>query len=255
MLLKLSIFIGGLFVIGFFIVKNATNSLSGNSAEGGFAVVELFTSEGCSSCPPADKLIAKIAKEDEGKEVYILSYHVDYWNQLGWKDRFSDAAYSNRQRQYASWLHLNTVYTPQIVVNGKTEFVGSNEYALNTAIDKSLHDSLTAKLTIAAKTENGKLKVHYETDDAAGGKNLVLALIQKSAETVVRAGENDGLTLSHVQIVRKLTNESIKEKNGDVIIDWQNDQQKNAWELIGFVQDKKDGKIIAATKHKLANEY
>ena len=77
MLLKLSIFIGGLFVIGFFIVKNATNSPNRNSVERGFAVVELFTSEGCSSCPPADKLIAKIAKEDEGKEVYILSYHVD----------------------------------------------------------------------------------------------------------------------------------------------------------------------------------
>jgi len=248
MLLKLSIFIGGLFVIGFFIVKNATNSPNRNSAEKGFAVVELFTSEGCSSCPPADKLIAKIAKEDEGKEVYILSYHVDYWNQLGWKDRFSDAAYSNRQRQYASWLHLNTVYTPQIVVNGKTEFVGSNEYALNNAIDKGLHDSSMTKLIIAAKTENGKLKVHYETSDAAEGKNLVLALIQKTAETVVRAGENDGLTLSHVQVVRKLTNESVKEKNGDVILDWQNDQKKNAWELIGFVQEKKGGRIISATK-------
>ena len=220
----------------------------------GFALIELFTSEGCSSCPPADKLIAKIAKEDEGKEVYILSYHVDYWNQLGWKDRFSDAAYSNRQRQYASWLHLNTVYTPQIVVNGKTEFIGSNEYALNTAIDKGLHDSLTAKLKIAANTENGKLKVHYETDDAARETNLVLALIQKSAKTVVRAGENDGLTLSHVQIVRKLTNESIKEKNGDVIIDWQNDQEKNGWELIGFVQDRKSGRIISVAKSSVERQ-
>jgi hypothetical protein len=254
MLLKLSIFIGGLFVIGFFIVKNARNSPNRNSAERGFAVVELFTSEGCSSCPPADKLIAKIAKEDEGKEVYILSYHVDYWNQLGWKDRFSDAAYSNRQRQYASWLHLNTVYTPQIVVNGKTEFIGSNEYALNTAIDKGLHDSLRAKLKIAANTENGKLKVHYETDDAARETNLVLALIQKSAETVVRAGENDGLTLSHVQIVRKLTIESIKEKNGDVIIDWQNDQEKNGWELIGFVQDRKSGRIISVAKSSVERQ-
>ena len=254
MLLKLSIFIGGLFVIGFFIVKNATNSPNRNSAEKGFAVVELFTSEGCSSCPPADKLIAKIAKEDEGKQVYILSYHVDYWNQLGWKDRFSDAAYSNRQRQYASWLHLNTVYTPQIVVNGKTEFIGSNEYALNTAIDKGLHDSLRAKLKIAANTENGKLKVHYETDDAARETNLVLALIQKSAKTVVRAGENDGLTLSHVQIVRKLTNESIKEKNGDVIIDWQNDQEKNGWELIGFVQDRKSGRIISVAKSSVERQ-
>src|SRR6187402_1594915 len=91
----------------------------------GFAVVELYTSEGCSSCPPADELVSKIQKESNGQPVYILAFHVDYWNRLGWKDVFGDAAYSKRQNDYAQYLKLPSVYTPQIVVNGKKEFVGS----------------------------------------------------------------------------------------------------------------------------------
>ena len=246
--MKLYFLIGGLAAVAFVLATRRTSSNNKISEENGFAVVELFTSEGCSSCPPADKLVARIEKEDQNKEVYILSYHVDYWNQLGWKDRFSAAAYSNRQRQYASWLHLNTVYTPQIVVNGKTEFVGSNESALNAAIEEGLHDSSRVKLNIVAKPENGRLIVQYETDDAAKGKNLVLALIQKSAQTSVKAGENDGMTLTHVQIVRNLLVESIKEKNGSAFIELQNEAENNGWELIGFVQEKKNGKIVSASK-------
>src|ERR1700756_3346790 len=76
-----------------------------NAGDKGFAVIELFTSEGCSSCPPADQLVAKIEKEVKDRPVYILAYHVDYWNNSGWKDAFSSADYSKRQRDYASWLH------------------------------------------------------------------------------------------------------------------------------------------------------
>src|ERR1700735_4704349 len=79
----------------------------------GFAVLELFTSEGCSSCPPADELMAEIQKEAKGKAVYILAYHVDYWNNQGWKDSFSSAAYSKRQVQYGDWLNQPQIYTPQ----------------------------------------------------------------------------------------------------------------------------------------------
>ncbi|MEO6849831.1 MAG: DUF1223 domain-containing protein, partial [Mucilaginibacter sp.] len=104
----------------------------------GFAVVELFTSEGCSSCPPADAVVAKVQKESANKPVYILAYHVDYWNRLGWKDVFSSPEYSARQNQYAHWLKLSSVYTPQVVVNGRTEFVGSEEGALRGAISTNL---------------------------------------------------------------------------------------------------------------------
>src|ERR1700712_5296387 len=103
-----------------FINKKHTTTTSGDK---GFAVIELFTSEGCSSCPPADAVIAKVEKESADKPIYILAFHVDYWNRLGWKDVFSSAAYSARQNQYAQWLNLSSVYTPQVVVNGRTEFV------------------------------------------------------------------------------------------------------------------------------------
>ncbi len=106
--------------------------------EKGFAVLELFTSEGCSSCPPADELLAKIQKESEGKSIYILAYHVDYWDRLGWKDMFSSADYSKRQTQYGQWLHKSSVYTPQLIVNGKAEFVGSSESAIREAIAAQL---------------------------------------------------------------------------------------------------------------------
>ncbi len=104
----------------------------------GFAVVELFTSEGCSSCPPADELVARIQKEYKDQPVYILAFHVDYWNRLGWRDVFSNAGYSARQSEYAKYLNLPQVYTPQIVVNGKKEFVGSEEGTLRDAIKNSL---------------------------------------------------------------------------------------------------------------------
>src|SRR5580704_5223589 len=93
-----------------FINARLLNKVNGDNK--GFAVVELFTSEGCSSCPPADELVAKIEKESKDKPVYILAYHVDYWNRLGWKDVFSSAEYSKRQNEYAGYLHLQQIYTP-----------------------------------------------------------------------------------------------------------------------------------------------
>src|SRR4051794_39591301 len=90
----------------------------------GTAVVELFTSEGCSSCPPADEALAAAAKTYTG-HVYVLGYHVDYWDRLGWKDPFSNAAWTDRQTRYADLFKLNSIYTPQAIVNGKTQFTGS----------------------------------------------------------------------------------------------------------------------------------
>src|ERR1700749_4297588 len=92
---------------------NARLLKKANAENKGVAVVELFTSEGCSSCPPADELVARIQKEDKDKQVYILAFHVDYWNRLGWKDVFSSADFSKRQNEYANWLNLQSVYTPQ----------------------------------------------------------------------------------------------------------------------------------------------
>jgi hypothetical protein len=215
----------------------------------GFAVVELFTSEGCSSCPPADQLIAKIQKEDADKPVYILAFHVDYWNSLGWKDGFSSADYSKRQRDYASYLHLESVYTPQAVVNGKTEFVGSEEGTLRGAIQKSLSKTPEAKLTISAPAPIGnKLPIAYTTEGANKTTSLLIAMVEKNAQTKVERGENGGRTLSHVQIVRKLQKVNLNTASGSTVIALPPDFDARSWEVIGILQDTSTGEITAAAK-------
>ena len=224
----------------------------------GFAVVELFTSEGCSSCPPADDLVARVQKEDKDRPVYLLAFHVDYWNRLGWKDVFSSSAYSDRQRQYASWLKLQSVYTPQVVVNGTKEFVGSDASALRSTIEKDLQgqaapaplSNSNVKLSISnLKKEGDKLAWSWQTEGSKKGLSLVVALVQHSATTQVRSGENGGHTLSHVQIVRNFESASVNGKNSGVgHMDWPRDIKPGEAEVIAFLQNDDNGEIVAATR-------
>src|ERR1044072_5005664 len=143
-----------LLIVGLTTIAFSCNNLSAKNAtastKNGFTVVELFTSEGCSSCPPADAAVAKLLKKYDSN-VYVLGYHVDYWNSLGWKDIFSNAAYTQRQKAYGRVLKLSSVYTPQIIVNGAEQFVGSDETKLNTAVNKSLQQQINVALNINAK--------------------------------------------------------------------------------------------------------
>jgi hypothetical protein len=139
--------------VGIMILTGLSFSISGNGPvkepaviEPGFAVVELFTSEGCSSCPAADELAIALSKEYTGN-VYFLGYHVDYWNYIGWKDRFSAADHTELQRQYASAFRLNSIYTPQVVINGKREFVGSDQTRLRRRSWKNLRSIRRQKLS------------------------------------------------------------------------------------------------------------
>jgi len=215
----------------------------------GFAVIELFTSEGCSSCPPADALVARVEKEVTDKPVYILAYHVDYWNRLGWKDVFSSPEYSARQSQYAEWLNLSSVYTPQIVVNGRKEFVGSEEGTLRNAIKSDLEIPAKAELALNdIKVEGDRATVHYSTN-AANNSALLIALVEKNATSNVKRGENGGRTLSHVQIVTQFKNITLNNaKNGVENINLPHGFDPQKWELIGFVQNKANGEIVGATK-------
>lgn len=212
----------------------------------GFALVELYTSEGCSSCPPADQLMEKLQQENAGKPVYVVAFHVDYWNQLGWKDKFSAAEFTARQRQYADWLNLETIYTPQVVVNGVSEYVGSNERSIVKAIDASLERGTDNALTLTGKVDSGKLQVAYAVTGSTKNKALYLALMQKKASSHVMAGENEGRQLSHVQIVRELIPVDISGKS--TTINLPATLQQEGWELIGFVQNKGNGSITAAAK-------
>jgi hypothetical protein len=233
-----------------FIIIKDKKAIHADATGKGFAVVELFTSEGCSSCPPADALVARVQKESNDKPVYILAFHVDYWNRLGWKDVFSSAEYSERQNQYAQWLNLSSVYTPQIVVNGRTEFVGSEEGNLRNAIKANLQKPARAELTLNnIKVENEKATLKYHAEGATNNEVLLIALIEKNATTKVQRGENGGRTLAHVQIVNQL--KSVQLKNGNdgtenIALPHGFDPQK--WELIAFVQNTSNGEITGATK-------
>lgn len=227
-------------------------SLKNNTAKG-FAVVELFTSEGCSSCPPADELVEKIQKESNNLPVYILAFHVDYWNRLGWKDVFSSAAYSKRQNQYAQWLNLQSIYTPQIVVNGRKEFIGSEEATLRNVIKSSLQKPSSATLTLNdVKFDKAQADLHYNIEGTTNNTSLLLALVQKSATTNVKGGENGGRTLSHVQIVRNLETIDLSGKNnGSATIAIPSALNNQSLEVIAFLQNNSNGQILAAAKSGL----
>lgn len=224
--------------------KNAVNV-----SDKGFAVIELFTSEGCSSCPPADELVGKVQKESGDKPVYILAFHVDYWNRLGWKDIFSSADYSQRQNQYAKWLNLSSVYTPQIVVNGKTEFVGSEEGTLRSAIKANLQKSAKNQLALSdLKFKNSDASLQYRLRNKPANSSLLVALIERTATSKVLRGENGGRTLSHAQIVNKLQTIPLKDVSGSVSIALPHDFSAQNYEVIAFVQNNNNGEITAADK-------
>jgi hypothetical protein len=239
------------FVLGIASCTQAQNNNTPDPAPGkAFAVVELFTSEGCSSCPPADRLVEQLQIDNPNAPLYILAYHVDYWDHQGWKDRFSSRQYSNRQQQYVNWLNLSSLYTPQIVVNGQSENIGSDEGATVQAINNALsqHPQGTVSLS-ATKKENG-LEVNYQFNGETNGTVILLALVQKKAESRVTAGENTGRHLPHVQIVRELEQEDTRNHH-QLLIPTPADFKPEEYELIAFVQNKKNGKIIAATKSNL----
>ncbi len=221
-----------------------------HNPEKGFAVVELFTSQGCSSCPPADELVAKIQNESNGQPIYILAYHVDYWNRLGWKDVFSDHAYSERQYQYSRWFKQEGVYTPQVVVNGRQEFVGSREGALRQAIKTGLQTPSKGELQLMqVKLNQHQVSLQYQAGEVSPATSLVLALVQKTATTQVKSGENKGRSLAHVQIVSHLQTVSLQGKNnGSVKIALPAGLSTQGLELIAFLQNSTNGEITAAAK-------
>lgn len=215
----------------------------------GFAVVELFTSEGCSSCPPADELMAKLQQESQNQNIYFLAYHVDYWDRLGWKDQFSSNEFTVRQQQYQNWLNLYVMYTPQFIINGMTEFADYNETTLSKKISDALVMKPTSSLELTAKTvDKDSISIHFKTNEIQENTNLFIAIIQKEAISKVKRGENKGATLHHVQIVRQLKSFALNEKEDNLKVAKPTDFEGKNWELIGFIQNTSTGKISATAK-------
>lgn len=168
-------------------------------------VVELFTSEGCSSCPSADATLRELESSQPvaGAEVIALGQHVDYWNRLGWKDPFSDPAYTARQGQYAAQFGSGS-YTPQAVVQGRTELVGSRRADLVAAIGRAAH-APQAKVSLAGGLGGQPLQVRVASLPAGTGPAQVLLFITESGlATQVGGGENAGALLRHATVVRSL---------------------------------------------------
>lgn len=223
--------------------KNSDTTTLTNNTTTGFAVVELFTSEGCSSCPPADAVVAKLLKT-HNSNVYVLGYHVDYWNNLGWKDIFSNAAYTQIQKYYAATFKLSSIYTPQVVINGTEQFVGSNENKLNAAVNNDLQQSTNVKLTVDALANNKIVTVNYSTD--ATNAKLKIALVQLSADNQIKRGENSGATLHHVNIVRDI--QTVSNANGKVMLNIPSNLSAKDFHVIAFTQNTNNSKITAATE-------
>lgn len=206
-----------------------------------FAVLELFTSEGCSSCPPADRLLPQLANEDP--DIIVLSFHVDYWDHLGWKDPFSNSEFSDRQKEYARKFKLESIYTPQLVINGEYELIGSNRSSAETDIRKLLKENAPVKLTIdEVKKENDKLSVSCHLEGDWQKSDLLAAVVQKHAETNVKAGENHGAKLSHTNVVREFIEQPAKEKMR-FEIPVPNEIGEDNWQLIMYTRQKNDLKI------------
>lgn len=168
-------------------------------------LVELFTSEGCSSCPPADRLLADLLAKQPvaGATIVPMAFHVDYWDQLGWKDPFGDPAYSKRQRAYASLLKSDSVYTPQMIVNGTTGFVGGDFGAALKAIkNAAAHRPIPIFAAVVSQTdEQLSLQLDVGAVSATDGV-LWAAIVEDGLSSEVTRGENTGRTLPHDAVVR-----------------------------------------------------
>jgi hypothetical protein len=223
-------------------------------------VVELFTSEGCSSCPPADLLLQKLdAQPVPAAQLIVLSEHVDYWNHIGWTDPYSSSAYSARQSAYGNRLRLDSVYTPQIIVDGTDEFVGSNSREAQKAFDRAAAAAKTAVRISAARLEGNVLKAHLETDilPAQSHKaDIVFVVALNHAESQVAGGENSGHRLTHVAVVRNLQKVGSVDPgqsfSQDIVVKLEKVIDPAQLRVVAFVQEPGPGRILGAALEKLS---
>jgi hypothetical protein len=245
------------------LLLGVSTPLAGSSPGSGArtpVLVELFTSEGCSSCPPADALLQKLdAQPIAGEEMIVLSEHVDYWNHIGWKDPYSSHFYSNRQSVYAARLGLSDVYTPQMIVDGISEFVGSDETLADKAFAKAqgrpkiaIHlssVSIGATDVLLAHLETGTLQESFGLRAA----DIYVAVALNRAQSHVAHGENAGRTLAHTAVVRSIVKVgSIRQGQAfaqDIQVKLDPGTDTHNLRLIVFVQAPGQGQVIGAAMH------
>jgi len=225
-------------------------------------LVELFTSEGCSSCPPADLFLQKLdAQPISGAQLIVLSEHVDYWNHDGWKDPYSSAFYSDRQNAYAKRFGREEVYTPQMVVDGSSEFVGSNPRLAEKALGQAMRvPKLAVRLSRISVNKAG-VQAHVETgllSPDLKNAEVYAAVVLSHAESDVSRGENAGRKLSHVAVAR--TFKSVGALQGgdpfsrDIQVEVDKPKNSGGFRLIVFVQEPHQGKVIGAAEEAIPSQ-
>ena len=216
-------------------------------------VVELFTSDGCSSCPPADRLLARLPGMFPNLDVIPLSEHVDYWNHLGWQDRFSAPLFSMRQQDYGRAFSLQEVYTPEMVVDGASEFNGSDAARARQEIVKAAAGpQVQASI---AKISNGAVHLHVDKPPQ-GTRNVdvFLAITESNLETSVERGENAGRRLRYIGVVRSLSSvghfdtKKAARYDADAKLNLKPEWRVENLKLVMLVQDRSSRKIIGAAE-------
>jgi hypothetical protein len=226
-------------------------------------IVELFTSEGCSSCPPADALLKELSEQQkmEGVQIVALEEHVDYWNHLGWKDPYSAAEFSQRQSDYAQVFGTDGVYTPQMVVDGQSEFVGSRSVAARGAIQKAANQP-KAEIVLIGGANSSPGKPAFEVQikslggiSVRGETELWIAVTEKDLQTDVKAGENSGETLKHAAVVRILRKiDTVRDPAGyerRIQVTLDPDWKKENLAVVVFLAEKNSRKIVGAAASSL----
>jgi len=222
-------------------------------------LVELFTSEGCSDCPSADRVLARLENEQPNTdaEIITLALHVDYWDRLGWKDQFSSNLYSERQNGYADRFKLDSIYTPQMVVDGQKEFVGSNFGAAQAAISEAAkNQKAKVELFGGANTANPNLKIKISDLPARENSYVWLVVAEDNLQTAVKRGENGGRTLSHTSVVREMklageVNSTAKTFEAETAYRLQPNWNKKNLKFVVFVQGKDTKKVYGINKKSL----
>lgn len=224
-------------------------NLSAQHGDNSIVVLELFTSQGCSSCPPADKLLGNIKYNHENQDIYVLSYHVDYWNRLGWRDPYSNSEFTDYQREYALQFNSRSIYTPQLVVNGSKHFTGSNKYKLTAALEQYSQSKPSNKIVLQnIKKTDEMIQLDYRVQ----GENfnrITLALVVSERITDISRGENRNRRLKNINIV---ANRIVTQRgSGEISItipDWIEDS--DGLSIITYTQNI-DLKTTGASRYRL----
>ncbi len=215
---------------------------------GGGVVVELFTSEGCSSCPPADALLSKLAQDyaSRSRPVFFLAFHVDYWDHLGWKDLFGDGQFTRRQGDYARAFAAESIYTPQMIVNGTTEFVGSDRERAVAAIDRALDAPAPLSIRMEIDRDDQEFSIRCHVDAVPADALLNIAVVESQLSSDVARGENRGRTLAHDQVVRLFKQQPLKALDQTVQIKLPSSAKLDRVRVIAFVQRIRTLEIVGA---------